>query len=246
MTLGTCLHFHKINNRRFLFTRQWISQQRNNTSRNKITRCRICFAVTIIVLLVGTALRSLIDPTFPLPSKTRSKNVNEETPSIRLITRAQDEAEVAGNWANAENHYLHVGFQLDHIFISEWQSIVEQKGHWILRGTIAEIGIGDGWLGAYLLQRDPALYYIGVDVSSVSREATEARLAAVDNNDNKDNDNDAAGRYTIVAPPADLAARNVDAVVSLKTIQHFPSSGYARRWFADVGEAVSATVLWAV
>jgi len=138
----------------------------------------------------------------------------------------EDEAEVAGLWADAPHQYLHVGFQKDQVFISEWQSIVEQKGHWILRGMVAEIGIGDGWLGAYLLQHDPELRYIGVDVSPVSREATEARLFAVD---------EVAGRYTVVEPPVDLGAWGVDVFVSSKTIQYFPSVGYARRWLADVG-----------
>jgi len=196
------------------------------TSRYKTTRFLICFAGTIIVLLVaGTAVRPLTDPVFSLPSKMSSKDAKEEKPAILFIT-PEDEAEVTGIWANAPHFYLHVGLKKDQYLIAEWQSIVEQQGRWTLRGKVAEIGIGDGWLGAYLLQRDPELRYVGVDVSPVSREATEARLASVD---------EVAGRYAVVAPPVELGARSVDVVVSLKTIQHFPSGGYARRWFADVG-----------
>ena len=74
-------------------------------------------------------------------------------PRLSKLTRAlaflvlyaageEEERAVAAIWSHAPRHFLHVGIQAERVMLPEWRAIVGTR--WELRGTIIEVGTGDG------------------------------------------------------------------------------------------------------
>jgi len=107
---------------------------------------------------------------------------------------------------------------------------------------VLEVGIGDGWLGVWLLKTASAAHYIGIDVSLDSLGEARARLVS---NGLVEGPHARGFELAFASSKAfsALASSRVDVVVSQKTMQHFPSADYTRRWLRQVGRLGAQSIL---
>lgn len=110
---------------------------------------------------------------------------------------------------------------------------------------IAEVGIGGGLLGVVLLSGTApkagkygnisAAHYSGIDVSGRQRKSSQDRLSSLFGND--------SSRFAILDASTDLSALAPDVVVSLATIQSFPSLAYADEWLEQVNHCNASRLM---
>ena len=147
---------------------------------------------------------------------------------LALDAAGDEDAEVAEHWARASQLFRHSGIP----FITEL--LLDDLARFVLPhcpGAFAgervlEVGIGDGALGEWMLTVGGAAHWTGVDVSAASLEEARTRLIGGVGDES---------RFALDgSSPADLSSHAPDTIITIKTMQHFPSAAYTQRWLRGV------------
>lgn len=91
--------------------------------------------------------------------------------------------------------------------------------------TVADYGIGGGYLGEYLFKNFNISKYIGIDISERSIEKASGNLSEF------------ASRCAFALVPVDFSELNADFLFSLACIQHFPGKEYVENFFKSINSS---------
>ena len=94
---------------------------------------------------------------------------------------------------------------------------------------VAEVGIGDGALGAWLLANG-ASHWTGIDISHRSIMDARSLLQARGHDEHEDFELEESSS-------ANLAMHTPDVILSFKTMQHFPSMRYTRHFLQSAASS---------